>query len=54
MDPLEHVQVPEFGNVQDVEYDWEKSVYGDLMEEVPDDIPTPLNKTVTGSATLLC
>jgi Reverse transcriptase (RNA-dependent DNA polymerase) len=39
-------EIPTFGDIQDIEYDWKKSVYGDIMEEIPSDIPEPLGKSV--------
>jgi len=37
---------PDYSHVEDVEYDWEYSVYGKVKELIPDDIPTPLGKEV--------
>jgi hypothetical protein len=39
-------EMPSFNDIQEVEYNWEKSVYGDIIEEVPLDILEPLGKMV--------
>ena len=38
---------PDFSDVIDPEYDWSKSVYGNVQELLPRDAPTPLGKYVT-------
>jgi hypothetical protein len=37
-------KIPMFDNFQDFEYNWEKYVYGDIMEEIPNNILEPLGK----------
>jgi len=37
---------PDYSHFEDVEYDWEYSVYDKVKELIPDDIPTPLGKEV--------
>ena len=39
--------VPDYSYVPDCEYDWEYSVYGNVKEIIPDDIPEPLGHGVT-------
>jgi hypothetical protein len=47
----ERIQVltnePDFSDCQDLEYDWSSSVYGDVKEIIPMDIPEPKGKYVT-------
>jgi hypothetical protein len=38
---------PDFSELPDFEYDWSKSVYGELQEQIPRDAPEPLGKFVT-------
>jgi hypothetical protein len=38
---------PDYSDVPDAEYDWAKSVYGEVKEIIPDDAPEPLGKFVT-------
>ena len=38
---------PDLSSLPSVEFDWEKSVYGNVRELVPNDAPTPLGKFVT-------
>jgi hypothetical protein len=38
---------PDFSDYQDPEYDWSSSVYGDVKEIIPTDIPEPQGKYVT-------
>jgi hypothetical protein len=38
--------IPDYSGLEDVEYDWEKSVYGSPKELIPKDAPTPLGKKV--------
>ena len=47
-DGVIHVRTdePDYSSLQDIEYDWEYSVYGRVSEMVPDDIPPPLGKEV--------
>jgi hypothetical protein len=40
---------PDFSDVEDEEYDWERSVYGNVKEEIPEDAPRPLGKAVITS-----
>ena len=37
---------PDFTDLPDVTYDWAYSVYGDVEEEIPYDIPEPLGNYV--------
>jgi hypothetical protein len=37
---------PDYSGLPDFEYDWERTVYGNCKEVVPDDIPKPLGKPV--------
>jgi hypothetical protein len=38
---------PDYSDYQDPEYDWSSSVYGDVKEIIPADIPEPKGKYVT-------
>jgi hypothetical protein len=38
---------PDYSDYQDLEYDWSSSVYGDVKEIIPTDIPEPKGKYVT-------
>jgi hypothetical protein len=38
---------PDFSDIEVAEYDWSKSVYGNVGEAVPKDAPEPLGKPVT-------
>jgi hypothetical protein len=38
---------PDYTDYQDPEYDWSSSVYGDVKEIIPMDIPEPKGKYVT-------
>jgi hypothetical protein len=38
---------PDYSDYQDPEYDWSLSVYGDVKEIIPTDIPEPKGKYVT-------
>ena len=40
-------QEPDFLEVPNEEYDWCKTVYGDVHEVIPKDIPEPLGQFVT-------
>ena len=40
-------QEPDFSEVPNEEYDWCKTVYGDVHEVIPKDIPEPLGRFVT-------
>jgi hypothetical protein len=42
-----HTDEPDFSELPDFEYDWSKSVYGELQEQIPWDAPEPLGKFVT-------
>jgi len=37
---------PDYSDIQDIEYDWECSVYGHVSKLVPDDAAPPLGKPV--------
>ena len=38
--------IPDYSHLKDVEYDWMYSVYGNVKEQIPHDIPEPLGKPV--------
>ena len=38
---------PDFSDLHDAQYDWSKSVYGEVEELLPTDAPTPLGQHVT-------
>lgn len=38
---------PDYSGLEDQEFDWTSSVYGNIKEEIPKDIPKPLGKYVT-------
>jgi hypothetical protein len=38
---------PDFSDYQDLEYNWSSSVYGDVKEIIPTDIPEPKGKYIT-------
>ena len=38
--------IPDYSAIPDPEYDWEKMVYGNVMEFIDDDPPRPLGKPV--------
>ena len=38
---------PDYSDLPKVEFDWEKSVYGNVSELIPEDAPKPLGKFVT-------
>ena len=40
------VAEPDYSDLPYYEYDWEKSIYGDVKEDVPTDAPEPLGKYV--------
>jgi len=35
---------PDYSDIEDIEYDWEYSMYGHVSEFIADDIPPPLHK----------
>ena len=37
---------PDYSDLKDEDYDWMYTVYGDVQEKIPDDIPEPLGKSV--------
>jgi hypothetical protein len=37
---------PDYSNLPNYEYDWARSIYGNVQEKVPDDIPKPLGKSI--------
>jgi hypothetical protein len=37
---------PDYSDIPETEYDWARSVYGDVKEQIPRDIPRPLGKRV--------
>jgi hypothetical protein len=38
---------PDYSTLPDQEFDWERSVYGNVPEMLPSDVPKPLGKYVT-------
>jgi hypothetical protein len=38
---------PDYSDLPSQEYDWAKSVYGDVEEDKPEDAPEPLGKHIT-------
>jgi hypothetical protein len=40
------VREPDYSDVEDVTYEWEYSVYGNVEEELPHNMPVPLGKPV--------
>jgi hypothetical protein len=38
---------PDFSDLPNIEYDWEQTIYGKLVEELPQDAPKPCGKHVT-------
>jgi len=38
--------MPEYGHLEEPTVDWANSVYGDVKEDIPDDMPEPKGKTV--------
>jgi hypothetical protein len=40
------VDMPDLSDLEDIEYDWEHSVYGDVEEALPHNAPEPLGKPV--------
>jgi hypothetical protein len=38
---------PDYSDYQDLGYDWSLSVYGDVKEIIPTDIPEPKGKYIT-------
>ena len=45
-------ELPDFSFLPDQEFDWTYSVYGDVHEILPDDMPEPLGKAVTTTTTM--
>jgi hypothetical protein len=41
------VAEPDFSDLHEYEYDWAKSIYGDVSKDKPTDAPVPLGKPVT-------
>ena len=39
-----HTQEPDYSDVPEEEYDWAKSVYGDVSKLIPKDAPKPPGK----------
>ena len=44
-------QEPDYSYLPEQNYDWTHSVYGDVKDIIPDDIPEPLGKSVTTTTT---
>jgi hypothetical protein len=40
-------EIPDYSDLPTTAYDWSKTVYGDISEAIPEDIPRPLGKPVT-------
>jgi hypothetical protein len=40
------VSEPDYSDLPHYQYDWEKSIYGDVTEDIPTDAPKPLGKYV--------
>ena len=40
------IEEPDYSNIPDPNYDWSKSVYGEMREMIPEDAPNPLGKPV--------
>ena len=38
---------PDYSGIPDQDYDWEYTIYGNVVDIVPKDTPTPLGKFVT-------
>jgi hypothetical protein len=38
---------PDYSHMKNIEYDWTYTVYGNVQEMIPEDIPPPLGKEVT-------
>ena len=38
---------PDYSALPDQHFDWARTVYGDISEMIPEDIPTPLGNYVT-------
>ncbi len=41
------IEEPDYSTLSKPKFDWEKTVYGDVKELIPDDAPEPLGKPVT-------
>jgi hypothetical protein len=41
------VEEPDFSDLPEVEFDWDKTIYGNIKEEIPHKAPKPLGKAVT-------
>ena len=41
------VDEPDYSDIPDFEYDWSRSIYGNVKEYKPSDAPKPLGKYVT-------
>jgi len=42
-----HTEEPDFSALPDQQFDWAYTVYGNVEEFIPQDMPTPLGKFVT-------
>jgi hypothetical protein len=40
------VEQPDYSDLPETRYEWASSVYGDIKEELPDNAPRPLGKSV--------
>ena len=45
------VHQPDYSFLPEQNFDWTLTVYGDVKEIIPEDIPKPLGKTVTATTT---
>ena len=41
-----HTELPDISQLPIQDYDWARSIYGNVTEEIPKDAPTPLGKPV--------
>jgi hypothetical protein len=41
-----NIDEPDYSNIQDIEYDWASTVYGNVKEELPTDLPVSKGKPV--------
>ena len=43
---------PDYSYLPDKIYDWAHTIYGHVQEIIPDDVPAPLDKSVTTTTTV--
>ena len=46
------IELPDYSFLPDQDFDWKYSVYSDVHEILPDDMPEPLGKAVTTTTTM--